>query len=144
MGSLSRTKDFTGFGRDVQEMIISQLQAIELEKIGPKSIATVGKSLIKMIEQSHRYQEEVEDKEVRSNWIGIREMSLVILENILERFEDLSDKAEIAEWDRAAVIGLLADITKVCHQEEKRNQIKLKEGLGQEISNELLQEILNS
>jgi hypothetical protein len=135
-------KDFTLFGKDTQEMIISQLQAIELEKIGPKSIATVGKSLIKIISQSHRYQEEVEDEETRDNWIAIREMSLVILEEILKRFQELSDKAEIAEWDRSAVLSLLADITKVCHDEQKRTEAKIEAGLGKEISNELIEELL--
>lgn len=137
-------KDFTLFGKDAQEMIISQLQAIELEKIGPKSIATVGKSLIKIISQSHRYQEEVDDEETRDNWIAIREMSLVILEEILRRFQRLSDQAEIAEWDRSAVLSLLADITKVCHDEQRRTEAKIEAGLGKEISNELIEELLRS
>lgn len=123
-------------------MIISQLQAIELEKIGPKSIATVGKSLIKIISQSHHYQEEVNDEETRDNWIAIREMSLVILEEILKRFQRLSDEAEIAEWDRSAVLSLLADITKVCHDEQRRTEAKIEAGLGKEISNELIEELL--
>ena len=135
-------KDFTLFGKDAQEMIISQLQAIELEKIGPKSIATVGKSLIKIISQSHHYQEEVNDEETRDNWIAIREMSLVILEEILKRFQRLSDEAEIAEWDRSAVLSLLADITKVCHDEQRRTEAKIEAGLGKEISNELIEELL--
>lgn len=135
-------KDFTLFGKDAQEMIISQLQAIELEKIGPKSIATVGKSLIKIIAQSHHYQEEVNDEETRDNWIAIREMSLVILEEILKRFQRLSDEAEIAEWDRSAVLSLLADITKVCHDEQRRTEAKIEAGLGKEISNELIEELL--
>lgn len=135
-------KDFTLFGKDAQEMIISQLQAIELEKIGPKSIATVGKSLIKIIAQSHHYQEEVDDEGTRDNWIVIREMSLVILEEILKRFQRLSDEAEIAEWDRSAVLSLLADITKVCHDEQKRTEAKIEAGLGKEISNELIEELL--
>lgn len=137
-------KDFTLFGKDAQEMIIGQLQAIELEKIGPKSIATVGKSLIKLISQSHRLQEEVDDVETRDNWIAIREMSLVILEEILKRFQRLSDEAEIAEWDRSAVLSLLADITKVCHDEQKRTEAKIEAGMGKEISDELLNELLGS
>jgi hypothetical protein len=140
----SGAKDFTRFGKDVQDMIITQLQAIELDKIGPKSIGTVGKSLIKIIEQSHHFQEEVDDVDSRDNWIAIREMSLIILEEILNRFRDLSDQAEIAEWDRAAVISLLSDISKVCHNEQKRTQAKLEESLGKELSDELLNEILGS
>jgi hypothetical protein len=124
-------------------MIITQLQAIELEKIGPRSIANVGKNLIRVVEQSHKFQEEVEDdEEAREDWIAIRETSLVILEEILERFQVLSDKAEIAEWDRSSVIGLLADITKVCHNEQKRTIAKLNEGLGKEISDELINDVL--
>jgi hypothetical protein len=57
--SISRLKDFSTFGLDTQEMILSQLSAIDLDRIGPKSIATVGKSLIKIIAQSHRYQERI-------------------------------------------------------------------------------------
>jgi len=140
---ISTVRDFSQFGKDTREMIITQLQAIELEKIGPRSIATVGKNLIRMVEQSHKFQEEVEgDDEAREDWVAIREMSLVILEEILGRFQELSDKAEIAEWDRSAVIGLLADITKVCHNEQKRTQARLDEGLGKEISDELINDVL--
>jgi hypothetical protein len=96
-----------------------------------------------MVEQSHKFQEEVEgDGEAREDWVAIREMSLVILEEILGRFQELSDRAEIAEWDRSAVIGLLADITKVCHNEQKRTQARLDEGLGKEISDELINDVL--
>ena len=64
MASLrSKLKDFSAFGLDTQEMILAQLGAIELDRIGPKSIASMGKSLIKLIAQSHRYQEETEDDE---------------------------------------------------------------------------------
>ena len=139
---LSGVRDFSSFGKDAREMIVSQLQAIELEKIGPRSIATVGKNLIRVVEQSHRFQEEVDDQEAKEDWIAIREMSLIILERILTRFQELSDKAEIAEWDRSSVIGLLADITKVCHTEQKRLQAKLDEGLGKEISDDLINEVL--
>ena len=140
--SLSRLKDFSTFGLDTQEMILSQLGAIDLDRIGPKSIATVGKSLIKIIAQSHRYQEESDNDEVRENWLAVREMSLDILESILARFQELSDKAEIAEWDRSAVLSLLADISKVCHDEQKRTEEQIKAGAGKELSTELLNEIL--
>jgi hypothetical protein len=142
MAKKTSLKDFTLFGKDAQEMIVSQLQAIELDKIGPKSIATVGKSLIRLISQSHHFQEEVDDEETRDNWIVIREMSLVILEQTLRRFQNLSDNAEIAEWDRSAVLSLLADITKVCHDEQRRTEAKLEAGLGKEISDELINELL--
>lgn len=140
----SRLRDFSGFGRDTQEMILSQLSAINLERIGPKSIATVGKSLIKLIAQSHKYQEEVEDEESQQNWVAVREMSLSILEAILVRFQELSDEAEIAEWDRSAVLSLLADISKVCHDEQRRTEDQLREGAGKQLSDDLLKEILGT
>lgn len=140
----SKLRDFSGFGRDTQEMILSQLSAINLERIGPKSIATVGKSLIKLIAQSHKYQEEVEDEESQQNWVAVREMSLSILEAILVRFQELSDEAEIAEWDRSAVLSLLADISKVCHDEQQRTEEQLREGAGKQLSDDLLKEILGT
>jgi hypothetical protein len=142
MSSMSGLKDFSTFGRDTQEMILNQLGAIDLARIGPKSIAAVGKSLIKLISQSHKFQEEVEDEEIKNNWISVREVSLSILESILLRFEELSEKAEIAEWDRAAVLGLLAEISKVCHEEQKRTDVLIRESSGKEISDELLREFL--
>lgn len=140
---MRKIRDFSVFGKDTQEMIISQLGSIELERIGPKSIATMGKSLIKLISQSHRFQEEVTDEEIQENWITVREMSLSILEAILARFQDLSDQAEIAEWDRSSILGLLADISKVCHDEQKRTEEQLKGTMGKELSDELLEEMLN-
>jgi hypothetical protein len=140
--SISRLKDFSGFGLDTQEMILSQLSAIELGRIGPKSIATVGKSLIRLISQSHQYQNESDISEVQENWIAVREMSLDILESILAKFQELSEKAEIAEWDRSAVLNLLSDISKVCHDEQKRTEDQIRAGAGKEMSTELLNEIL--
>lgn len=140
---MKRIRDFSVFGKDTQEMIISQLGAISLEKIGPKSIATMGKSLIRLIAQSHHFQEEVSDEEIQANWITVREMSLSILESILARFQELSDQAEIAEWDRSAVLGLLADISKVCHDEQKRTEEQLRGSMGKELSDELLDEMLD-
>jgi hypothetical protein len=137
-------RDFSTLGRDAQEMLINQLSAIDLDRIGPKSISQVGKSLIRLISQSHHYQEEVEDEEARSNWLAVREMSLTILEEILKRYQQLSDQAEIAEWDRASVLGMLADISKVCHEEQARTDEMLRESVGREFSSELLQEILGS
>jgi hypothetical protein len=123
-------------------MILSQLGAIELDRIGPKSIATVGKSLIRLISQSHQYQGESDSPEVQENWIAVREMSLDILESILAKFQELSDKAEIAEWDRSAVLNLLSDISKVCHDEQRRTDEQIKAGAGKELSDDLLNEIL--
>jgi hypothetical protein len=138
-------RDFSTLGRESQEMIINQLTAIDLDRIGPKTISQLGKSLIRLISQSHHYQEEVEDgSDVKNNWIAVRELSLTILEEILKRYQELSDKAEIAEWDRASVLGMLADISKVCHEEQVRTDEMLKEKSGKEFSNELLQEILGS
>jgi hypothetical protein len=137
-------RDFSNLGREAQEMIISQLSAIDLDRIGPKSIAQVGKSLIRLISQSHHFQEEVEDEETKKNWLAVREMSLTILEEILCRYQKLSDQAEIAEWDRSAVLGMLADISKVCHDEQARNDEKFRESAGKEFSNELLREILGN
>ena len=75
----TKLRDFSAFGRDTQEMILAQLSAIELDRIGPKTIATAGKSLIKLVAQSHRYQEESPDPEIQENWVAIREMSIAIL-----------------------------------------------------------------
>lgn len=136
-------RDFSTLGRESQEMIINQLTAIDLDRIGPKTISQLGKSLIRLISQSHHYQEEVEEgSDVKNNWIAVRELSLTILEEILKRYQELSDKAEIAEWDRASVLGMLADISKVCHEEQSRTDEMLREKAGKEFSNELLQEIL--
>jgi hypothetical protein len=140
----SKLRDFSGFGRDTQEMILSQLSAIDLERIGPKSIATVGKSLIRLISQSHKYQEEIEDEEISRNWVAVREISLSILESILIRFQELSDEAEIAEWDRSTVLGLLADISKVCHDEQQRTEDQLRNDSGKQLSDDILKEILGS
>lgn len=142
MSKFSSLRDFSAFGLDTQEMILTQLGSIQLDRIGPKSIATVGKSLIRLISQSHQYQKETEDEEVRENWLSVREMSLSILESILDRFQELSERGEIAEWDRSAVLSLLADITKVCHDEQKRTEEQIKAGAGKELSNDLLNEIL--
>lgn len=138
----TKLRDFSAFGRDTQEMILAQLSAIELDRIGPKTIATAGKSLIKLVAQSHRYQEESPDPEIQENWVAIREMSIAILESILLRFQELSDQAEIAEWDRSAVLSLLADISKVCHDEQLRTEELIRAGAGKEMSDELLNEIL--
>jgi hypothetical protein len=137
-------RDFSCLGRDAQELIINQLSEIDLDRIGPKSIAQVGKSLIRLISQSHHYQEEVEDQEVKNNWLAVREMSLTILEEILKRYQKLSEQAEIAEWDRSAVLGMLADISKVCHEEQRRTDELLRNENGKEFSNELLEEIFSS
>jgi hypothetical protein len=144
MATRSKLRDFSSFGNDTQEMILNQLGAIDLERIGPKSIATMGKSLIKLIAQSHSYQAEAIDPEQQENWVTVREMSLSILESILLRFQALSNKAEIAEWDRSAILSLLADITKVCHDEQKRTDEQLKSEAGKELSDELLNEILGT
>jgi len=71
-------------------------------------------------------------------------MSLSILEAILVRFQELSDEAEIAEWDRSAVLSLLADISKVCHDEQRRTDEQLREGAGKQLSDDLLKEILGT
>ena len=138
----TKLRDFSAFVRDTHEMILAQLSAIELYRIGPKTIATAGKSLIKLVAQSHRYQEESPDPEIQENWVAIREMSIAILESILLRFQELSDQAEIAEWDRSAVLSLLADISKVCHDEQLRTEELIRAGAGKEMSDELLNEIL--
>ena len=144
MATRSKLRDFSAFGNDTQEMILNQLGAIDLERIGPKSIATMGKSLIKLIAQSHNYQAETNDPVAQENWIAVREMSLSILESILLRFQELSDQAEIAEWDRSSVLSLLADITKVCHDEQKRTDEQIRSEAGKELSDELLNEILGT
>ena len=80
-------KNFADFGADAQQMIINQIQSIDLEKIGPKSIAHVGKTLISLVKSSNQLQEEVEAEEVRDNWIMIRELSHMILVEILDKFQ---------------------------------------------------------
>jgi hypothetical protein len=115
-------KNFAEFGADAQQMLIDQIQTIDLEKIGPKSIAHVGKTLIGLIKQSHRLQEETEE-DVRDNWIAIRELSHIILVEILDKYKELSAMGEIPEWERANVMGVLTEITKVCHDEAKRDAL---------------------
>jgi hypothetical protein len=115
-------KNFAEFGADAQQMLIDQIQTIDLEKIGPKSIAHVGKTLIALIKQSHQLQEET-NEETRDNWIAIRELSHIILVEILDKYKELSVTQEIPEWERANVMGVLMEITKVCHAEAKRDAL---------------------
>ena len=133
-------KNFAEFGADAQHMLIEQIQTIDLEKIGPKSIAHVGKTLIGLIKQSHRFQEET-DEEVRDNWIAIRELSHIILVEILDKYKELSAMGEITEWERANVVGVLTEITKVCHDESKRDELS-ELNSGTRIDESTLDEIL--
>lgn len=134
-------KNFSDFGADAQQMIITQLQSIDLEKIGPKSIAHVGKTLISLVKSSNQLQEEVESEEVRDNWIEIRELSHIILVEILDKFQELSVTGEIPEWERANVLSLLQEITKVCHAEEKRDALA-EINSGKIIEDRILDEML--
>lgn len=134
-------KNFSEFGADAQQMIIDQIQSIDLDKIGPKSIAHVGKTLISLVKQSHQLQEDVEDESVRDNWISIRELSHIILVEILGKFKVLSEKGEIPEWERANVLNLLQEITKVCHAEEKRDSLA-EINTGRVFDEETLEQIL--
>lgn len=134
-------RNFSQFGADAQQMIIDQIQSIDLEKIGPKSIAHVGKTLISLVKQSHQLQEDVEDDEVRDNWITIRELSHILLVEILEKFKELSALGEIPEWERANVLNLLQEITKVCHAEEKRDALS-EINTGKIIDDKILDEML--
>jgi hypothetical protein len=134
-------KNFSQFGSDAQQMIIDQIQSIDLEKIGPKSIAHVGKTLISLVKQSHQLQEDVEEDDVRDNWIAIRELSHILLVEILEKFKELSALGEIPEWERANVLNLLQEITKVCHAEEKRDALS-EINTGKVIDDRILDEML--
>ena len=134
-------RNFSQFGADAQQMIIDQIQSIDLEKIGPKSIAHVGKTLISLVKQSHQLQEDVEDDEVRDNWIAIRELSHILLVEILDKFKELSALGEIPEWERANVLNLLQEITKVCHAEEKRDALS-EINTGKIIDDKILDEML--
>jgi hypothetical protein len=134
-------KNFAEFGADAQEMIINQIQSIDLEKIGPKSIAHVGKTLISLVKTSNALQEDVENEDVRDNWIMIRELSHIVLVEILDKFEFLSKEGAIPEWERANVLGLLQEITKVCHAEEKRDALS-EINSGKIIEDKLLDEML--
>lgn len=134
-------KDFSQFGSDAQDMILGQLHQIDLEKIGPKSIAHVGKSLIALIKQSHQYQEESDAAKVRDNWIAIREISMVILTEILDKYTEMSDNGDIPEWERASVLTLLREITKVAHEEERRDKLAQK-GNGMVLDDETLDKLL--
>jgi hypothetical protein len=134
-------KNFADFGEDAQQMIIEQLQSIDLDKIGPKSIAHVGKTLISLVKSSNQLQEEVESEEVRDNWITIRELSHIILVEILKKFEELSAQGQIPEWERANVLSLLQEITKVCHAEEKRDALA-EINSGKIIEDRILDEML--
>jgi len=134
-------RNFSQFGADAQQMIIDQIQSIDLEKIGPKSIAHVGKTLISLVKQSHQLQEDVEEEEVRDNWITIRELSHILLVEILDKFKELSALGEIPEWERANVLNLLQEITKVCHAEEKRDALS-EINTGKIIDDKILDEML--
>jgi hypothetical protein len=134
-------KNFADFGVDAQQMIIDQVQAIDLEKIGPKSIAHVGKTLISLVKSSNQLQEEVEAEEVRDNWIMIRELSHIVLVEILDKFQELSTVGQIPEWERANVLNLLQEITKVCHAEEKRDALA-EINSGRIIEDRILDEML--
>jgi predicted transport protein len=133
-------KNFAEFGSDAQQMLIDQIQTIDLEKIGPKSIAHVGKTLIALIKQSHQLQEET-NEETRDNWIAIRELSHIILVEILDKYKELSVTQEIPEWERANVMGVLMEITKVCHAEAKRDALA-EINSGSVIDESTLDEIL--
>lgn len=133
-------KNFSEFGSNAQSMLIEQIQSIDLEKIGPKSIAHVGKTLIALIKQSHRFQEET-DEESRDNWISIRELSHIILVDILKKYQELSDNDEIPEWERANVMNVLTEITKVCHEEERRDRLA-DDGTEDKIDERTLEELL--
>ncbi len=134
-------RDFGQFGSDAQEMILGQLQQIDLEKIGPKSIAHVGKSLISLIKQSHQYQEESDLSKTRDNWIAIREISMVILTEILDKYTELSENGDIPEWERASVLVLLREITKVAHEEDRRDKLAQK-GNGMILDDDTLDKLL--
>lgn len=134
-------KNFSEFGEDAQQMIIDQLQNIDLDRIGPKSIAHVGKTLIALVKSSNQLQEEVEKEEIRDNWIVIRELSHIILVEILEKFQQLSMEGAVPEWERANVLTLLQEITKVCHAEEKRDALA-EINTGKVIEDKLLDEML--
>lgn len=134
-------KNFSEFGEDAQQMIINQLQTIDLDKIGPKSIAHVGKTLISLVKTSNQFQEEVEKEEVRDNWIMIREMSHIILVEILDKFEQLNADGQIPAWEQANVLSLLQEITKVCHAEEKRDALA-EINSGRVIEDRILDEML--
>lgn len=135
-------RDFSEFGSDAQDMILGQLHQIDLEKIGPKSIAHVGKSLIALIKQSHQYQEESDVSKVRENWIAIREISMVILTEILDKYTEMSDNGDIPEWERASVLTLLREITKVAHEEDRRDKLAQK-GNGMVLDDDTLDRLLN-
>ena len=134
-------KNFADFGADAQQMIINQIQSIDLEKIGPKSIAHVGKTLISLVKSSNQLQEEVEAEEVRDNWIMIRELSHMILVEILDKFQELSTLGQIPEWERANVLNLLQEIAKVCHAEEQRDALA-EINSGRIIEDRILDEML--
>lgn len=134
-------KHFTEFGADAQSMIIEQIQSIDLDKIGPKSIAHVGKTLMQLLRTANQLQEDVEDDETRDNWIAIRELSHILLVDILDKFRELSDAGEIPEWERASTLALLHDIAKTCHMEEQRDKLA-EVNSGKIIEDSILDEML--
>jgi len=134
-------KNFAEFGADAQSMIIEQIQNIDLDKIGPKSIAHVGKTLISLVKNANAFQEDVDSEDVRDNWITIRELAHIVLVEILEKFKQLSDEGAVPEWERANILGLLQEITKVCHAEEKRDALA-EINSGKVIEDGLLDEML--
>lgn len=141
MSRSSIHKNFADFGEDAQQMIIDQLQTIDLDKIGPKSIAHVGKTLISLVKSSNQLQEEVEKEEVRDNWIVIRELSHIILVEILDKFKELDAEGAVPAWEKANVLSLLQEITKVCHAEEKRDALA-EINSGRILDDKILDEML--
>jgi hypothetical protein len=141
MSRSSIHKNFADFGEDAQQMIIEQLQTIDLDKIGPKSIAHVGKTLISLVKSSNQLQEEVDKEEVRDNWIVIRELSHIILVEILDKFKELDAEGAVPAWEKANVLSLLQEITKVCHAEEKRDALA-EINSGRVIEDRVLDEML--
>lgn len=117
---ISLKKGFAEFGDDAQQMIIDQIQAVDLEKLGPKSICHLGQSLIALIRQSHHYADQTTGFE-QANWLTIRSLSHETLVEILNRFNQLSLLDEIPEYDRSSMLKLLSEITKVCFEESRKD-----------------------
>jgi hypothetical protein len=60
---------------------------------------------------------------------------------ILEKFQQLSAEGAVPEWERANVLSLLQEITKVCHAEEKRDALS-EINSGKIIEDKILDEML--
>lgn len=140
----TKSTNFSDLGVESQKLIINQIQQIDLEtvSISPKSLSTLGTSLMKILRTANSNQEKTKEEIVRDNWIIIRQLSHSLLEEILEKVEFLAERGEIPEWERPSIMNLLHDITKACYEEELRTNLANSDDPNINASDEFISEML--